>query len=336
MRLEDALQHLAALVEPLGPRREHEFLARSWATSDADRHRWRGLALYAADRLTLRLQGSPKNRAHFAAVGTDPKTSRPFMELVALLGLRSHLLADVVISAREVNLGTLELGLVDHSLTIFDETLAEPQLLLRAAESGSERHWIAPVGQGQRLRTARIIDEKSGDSLVELRVPPALQRLTGMSHVVVRAIQYHRHGYPPQNLITSLVDPQAWPRHEITAIHSERWVTHLGGSRVLRGKRIFLGSEEPELIYDRLWAILWAYNLVREELGVCAASLGLEPAQLGFTAAVDRLGKDTLQRAVASASIEPLAALGSVARDLVLGPSESPVRIHVMPGSGPG
>jgi hypothetical protein len=39
--------------------------AAAWAAKSADRHRWRGLALYGADGTTLRVADTPENREAF-------------------------------------------------------------------------------------------------------------------------------------------------------------------------------------------------------------------------------------------------------------------------------
>lgn len=70
--------------------------ASAWAHASADAHRWRGLALYGIDGSTLRVPDTPENRAHFGGQsgrnGT-PRAAIPMVRVVALMALRSHLLA---------------------------------------------------------------------------------------------------------------------------------------------------------------------------------------------------------------------------------------------------
>jgi len=66
-----------------------------WAHASADRHRWRGLALYAVDGSTLRVADSDENRAHFGSheAGAGRGISGyPLMRAVVLMAVRSHLL----------------------------------------------------------------------------------------------------------------------------------------------------------------------------------------------------------------------------------------------------
>jgi len=55
-----------------------EHSARRWAHQSANRHRWRGLALYGLDGTSLRVPDSDENRAHFgSANGRKPSGYTP-------------------------------------------------------------------------------------------------------------------------------------------------------------------------------------------------------------------------------------------------------------------
>jgi hypothetical protein len=346
VRLEDALQYLIAAVEPAGAR-AGELVARDLAMADADRHRWRGLALYAADVANLRVAPSRANREHFAAVtqevqpaadergsfaatSSDSRSARPYVEVGALFGLRSQLVVDAVIAARQA--GPWQFSIPERSVVVFDERLARPETLVAVAQSQGEQYFIAPAGQRSRWRTVKVLDQRNSDCLVEMRVPFALRRAGESAYVLARAIEYHRPGYPSQSLITSLVDPGAWPFHEIVAMHSERWVAMFGARRGVQRQRAPIEGDRPETVHDRLWALLRAHDLVRQALWVCAEALAVEPGQLGFKRAVERAGAEALATAVARASVEPLlAALRPAAAELMVEPAPSPVRINVVP-----
>ena len=99
--------------------------AAQWATASANEHRWRGLALYGLDGSQLRVPDSPENDQAFGR----PKSGRgragyPQVRVVALMVLRSHLLAGLAVGAcadGEVTLAaSLRPLLPDDSLTILD------------------------------------------------------------------------------------------------------------------------------------------------------------------------------------------------------------------------
>lgn len=121
--------------------------AEPWASASADRHRWRGLAVYGVDGTTLRVADSPANRAHFggqrAGAGRGESGS-PLVRVVALMALRSHLVAAVEFGPY----GTDERRDADalwpqvpaDSLTIVDRTFLAAGTLL-------------PLGAGARIGT---------------------------------------------------------------------------------------------------------------------------------------------------------------------------------------
>ncbi len=51
--------------------------AQHWAHASADRHRWRGLALYAVDGTALRVPDSVENRAHFGSAKGRTQSGYP-------------------------------------------------------------------------------------------------------------------------------------------------------------------------------------------------------------------------------------------------------------------
>lgn len=332
MRLEDTLQRLVEVIGPAlrdGDDPCGQLLARDWAGPDTEGHRWRSLALYAADQVTVRLPGTRANRGHFATEGSDPKTSRPQLGLTALIGLPSQLLAQVLISPAEPDRAVTDLAPPDHSLTIFAQRLDRPDLWLRVQASGHERHWIASAGQGPRWRTAKVIDERGGDALVEVRIPPGLRQPDEPPYALLRQIRSSRPGYPVETLITSLVDHHLWPRHEIVAIHSERWVAGPGRPRAQRGRRPVLSGDEPETVYAHLWALLWGYNLVRAELYAGAESASVDPARLDVAAALEHLDPEALREAIRRADRAPLGGWRRRVAEWLEAPVSSPVKVRL-------
>ncbi|MDB4952983.1 MAG: transposase family protein [Myxococcales bacterium] len=75
--------------------------SEQWATANADKDRWRDLALYAVDGSTLRVADSVENRDQFGSAKTGPHQGGrhervggyPLMRIVVLMAPGSHLLA---------------------------------------------------------------------------------------------------------------------------------------------------------------------------------------------------------------------------------------------------
>jgi hypothetical protein len=268
-----------------------EQTASRWAAASADAHRWRGLAVYGVDGSTLRVPDTPENEAAFARppTGGGGAAGYPQLRLVALMVLRSHLLAGL-------SLGPYAMGesllaeplwdkLPDHSLTLLDRGFLHYALLHRLATRGTERHWLTRTKANLTLRTVQRLGPN--DELVEMRV----SRRTRRTHpelpnpFVVRAVRYQRPGFRPQTLLTSLLDPVAYPAAEIAELYHERWELELGFDEIKTHtleRQETLRSRAPERLRQEVWGLALAYNLVRLEIQHIARQQRLLPTRISF------------------------------------------------------
>jgi hypothetical protein len=306
-------------AEPLGWLFER--CAAAWAVPDADAHRWRGLALYGVDGTTLRVPDSPANRAHFGGHAGGPvsgESAYPLVRLVALMALRSHLLAAAEFgpcAADERRYAeALWARVPDESLTIVDRHFLAAGPLLRLGASGRCRHWLVRAKKTTRYRVLRPLGP--GEALVELAVSARARRRDRSLPRTwqARAIAYQqpgRAGGPqvlPQVLLTSLLDGAAYPAAELIALYHERWEMELAYDEV---KTVLLAREEairsrsPAAVAQELWGMLLAYNLVRLEMARVAAEAGVAPPRVSFVGALRLIRDEWLWCAVASPGAIP-------------------------------
>lgn len=247
--------------------------ADRWAHAGADAHRWRGLALYGVDGTTLRVADTPANRAHFggqAAPAGRGASGYPLARVVALMALRSHLLAAVECGPYPTSEARYAAALWAHvpnrSLTIVDRGFLAAGTLLPLAAGGAERHWLVRARSNTRAAIAAALGE--GDTLVDLEVSPYARRAdpTLPRTWRARAITHERAGGGPQRLLTSLLDPVRYPAAELVALYHERWELELGYDELqteLLEREEALRSQSPAAVLQELWGVLLAYNLVR-------------------------------------------------------------------------
>jgi Insertion element 4 transposase N-terminal/Transposase DDE domain len=273
-----------------------ERIASAWGHASARAHAWRGLAVYGADGTTVRVPDSAENRAHFGGQDTrwDSTSGYPLVRLVTLMALRSHILAGARFGAYALSEGALaeELWplLPDHSLAIVDRGFFSARILIGLERGGVQRHWLTRAKS--TLAYTRIERFAVGDELIELNVSKeARQKDPSMPATWrMRAIRYQRRGFPPQLLLTSLLDPKRYPAAEIVALYHERWEIELGYNEV---KRVMLAREEttrsksPRGVAQELWGLGIAYNLVRYEAERAAAAAGVPPVRISFVAAMN-------------------------------------------------
>ena len=266
--------------------------ASTWAHASAATHRWRGLALYGIDGSSLRVPDTPENREHFGGQSGRKGTQSgyPMARIVALMVLRSHLLANVWLGpyggTHELELGKqLCMSIPDNSLTVVDRGFLAAPMLLGIQTGAQNRHWLTRAKSSSKWRVLRRLSK--GDEIVEMDVSrharsqdPSLPRTWTM-----RAIRYHQKGFRPQTLLTSLLDAEQYPAHEIIALYHERWELELGYDELkteLLDREETIRSKTREGVEQELWGILLVYNLIRLEMERVAKSANVAPTRISF------------------------------------------------------
>lgn len=294
--------------------------ASEWAAASAERHRWRGLALYAIDGTTMRVPDTPENRAHFGSAtagGERGESGYPLLRSVALMALRSHLIEAVRFGPYTKSEYAYALDLLStvpaESLTILDRNFLSAEVLIGLREGGlregkEDRHWLVRAKSTTRWKEVEKLAE--GEWIVDLGVSrearkanPALPK----THRA-RAIAYQREGHKPQLLLTSLLDAERYPATEIIALYHERWEIELGYDELkteLLESEVTLRSKSVRAVEQEVWGLLLAYNLVRLEMERVAEEAQVDPTRISFVASLRLIRDEWLWCAVASPGAVP-------------------------------
>lgn len=269
-----------------------------WAHAAAAEEPWRGLSLFGVDGTVLRVADTAENRAAFGLPGSSRgQAGYPQARIVALMALRSHLLAAGAVGpCRGKQSGELTLSrelwsqVPENSLTILDKLFLSHADLYQlvcgdAVEPSGNRHWLVRAKSNAKWKTLRRYSD--GDELVELRPSAHARKLNPDLPPVIaaRAIRYQVNGFQPQWLLTSLLDPKAYPADEIAALYHERWELEVGYDEVkthMLERQEALRSKKPEGTMQEIWGILLAYNLVRRKMLDVARAFGLAPNRISF------------------------------------------------------
>lgn len=263
--------------------------ATAWSRAAADRDRWHGLAVHALDGTTLCVPDTPDNDALFGR----PKSGRgesgyPQARVVALCQPRSHLLAGLSIgkyATSESELaGELWDKIPEKSVTLVDRGFLAYGPLWRLHDGHTDRHWLTRAKINTRW--TRVSGTK-GDGLVEIEFSPESRSADpNLPRVMfVRAIRYQRRGFRPQVLLTSLIDPSAYPAEDIVELYHERWEIELGfdekKTHMLERKEA-LRSKTSQGVLQELWGVAIAYNIVRLMMARVAQQKGVSPRRISF------------------------------------------------------
>jgi len=115
--------------------------------------------------------------------------------------------------------------------------------------------------------------------------------------ITVRVIRFDaviRRRKQRVTVVTTLLDPVAYPAEKLIALYARRWNLELA----LRHLKTTMGLEElrcetPEMVEKELLAYLIAYNLVRCLMAEAVALAGVEMERISFKGAVDALRQYT-------------------------------------------
>ncbi len=272
-----------------------ERCAEKWAHESAREHAWRGLAVYGVDGTTVRVPDSPENRAHFGGQRhRSGDSGYPLARIVTLMALRTHQLAAMRFgpySNGETTLAkTLWAQVPDNALVIVDRGFWDGAALFPLQDHGACRHWLTRTRSNLKWRILQTLGP--GDEIIEMephhnvrgREPSVPKRWQ------MRAIRYQRRGFPPQTLLTSMLDPEAFPAAEIIALYHERWELELGYGEVktrMLERYEAIRSRKPAGVAQELWGVALAYNLVRLEMTRIAAEAGVPPTRISFVMALN-------------------------------------------------
>jgi len=94
---------------------------------------------------------------------------------------------------------------------------------------------------------------------------------------------------PFYRLLTTILDPEKAPAHELAALYHERWEieTAFGELKThLRGSRIVLRSKTPALVKQEFYGLLPANYAIRGLMHEAALKGDTDPHTLSFTHAV--------------------------------------------------
>jgi hypothetical protein len=242
------------------------------------------------DGTTLSVQDTPENEEHFGRSKSGRGDSAyPKARLVALNVPRTHTLAAVAIGPYRAS----ELGLArelwsrvsDHSVIIVDRGFLAYGTLYSLHASGEERHWLTRAKKNLRWRVVKPLGP--GDDLIEVEISAKARKddPTLPKTMAARAIRYQRRGFQPQTLLTSMLDPQAFPAAAVAELYHERWEIELGFDETkthMLEREECLRSKKPTGVLQELWGIAIAYNVVRLVMAQVARDAGVPPRRISF------------------------------------------------------
>lgn len=270
-------------------------------------HRWRSLAVKMVDGSTVSMQDTELLQKEFPQPGGQkPGCGFPVARVVALFCWATG----AVIGLAVGNLRITENNLLRQK---FAEWFKPGDLLL------GDRHFCAYTDIARllaqevhclfRLHQRRSADFRKGKHLgrcdreVTWTRPAQWLPSSGMTReefeklpetLTLRMIRISRthKGFRSQTvvLVTTLLDPVAYPADEIRALYRDRWTVELN----LRSLKTHLGMEilrgmTPDVVRKEITMHIMVYNLIRLLMWHAARQHGVDLHRLSFTGTLHRL-----------------------------------------------
>lgn len=272
------------------------------ATKGAWYGTWR---LVSLDGSTFDVADETVNDAAFGRPGASRGSSAyPQIRFVSLVESGTHVLfgsemADY--ATGEITLAKAVLpSLHEGMLCMADRQFYGFALWTQAHATGADLLWR--IKKNMRLLRERPLSDGSYLS----RIYPSERDWRRKSNgIVVRVIDYRLEGVvgaePIYRLLTTILDPEKAPAHELAALYHERWEIETALDELkthLRGARIVLRSKTPDLVRQEFYGLLMAHFAIRSLIHEAALKADEDPDRLSFLHAV-RVVRRKLPAAVA-------------------------------------
>lgn len=280
-------------------------IAEKMAPLNPDHWLWHRRHVKLVDGFTFTLPDTPDNQAVFPQLNSQkPGVGFPIVRACAVLSLANACIHDVVIGPY-AGKGTGETALLRKVLDGF-----KPGEVLLADRYFCSFFMLAilksrGIDVCMRLHHLRKVDYDAvqwigrNDYIHTWRRP---QRAKWMSQMLydslpeqmkIRIVAFNARAddqSEPLNVVTTLVDPEAYPADEIGQLYGYRWHVELDIGAIKQSLNLdHLRCKSPAMVRRELRATLLGYNMVR---WVCAQAAFVHdklPRQMSFTVACNTL-----------------------------------------------
>ena len=269
-----------AVVQPVGKPSEAGCGYREWQ-------------VVSVDGSTLDVADEKRNAAAFGRPGASRGTSAfPQIRFVSLVENGTRVLFGTRMAGYEVSeqrlarevLPALRAGM----LCLADRNFFSFAQWNHARETGAELLWR--MKKNQRLPRETALPDGSWLSRI---FPSDKDRRHQRRGVPVRVVEYTMpgipHAEPRYRLLTTILDPDRAPAHELAALYHERWEIETALDELkthLRGPRIVLRSKTPDLVRQEFWGLMLAHFAIRSLMHEAARQRGRDPDDLSYLHAV--------------------------------------------------
>jgi len=271
----------------------HDEIVKPIAKAETKGAWYRNWRLVSLDGSTMDVADTQENREAYGRPGASRgKSAYPQLRYVSLVENGTHGLfgtrmgpysmGEITLSKDVLpNLKTGMLCLADRNFFGFD-------LWEQARSTGADLLW-----RGKKNLSLPRLKCFADGSYLSVIYPSLRDRRHNTKGVEVRMIEYTLEGVsgaePLYRLLSTILDPEKAPAHELAALYHERWEIETAFDELkthLRGSRIVLRSKTPALVKQEFYGLLLAHYAIRGLMHEAALKENIDPDKLSYTHAV--------------------------------------------------
>jgi hypothetical protein len=268
-------------------------VCRPLATPTTPGSFWHGFRLVTIDSSTELVPDTAANARAFGRYHSQHGTSAfPAVQVVYLLECGTHAIIDACIGrchrSAPAAARRLMRSVTPEMLLLLDAGLCHIALLFQARERG-----IPVLGRiGTTLLLPPVAGLADGSYLARLYTEAPTRRSSATPFILVRVVVYtlsdpDRPGAgETHRLLTTLLDPVAYPARDLVCLYHERWEIELTLDEMDTHQRPVgrpLRSKTPQGVIQELYGLLLAHYAIRALMVEAAAQVGMDPDRLSFT-----------------------------------------------------
>jgi Insertion element 4 transposase N-terminal/Transposase DDE domain len=263
-----------------------------------------GLVVTAVDGTVVDLADTAQNRERFAtpAAGRFPQARLITLVVCGTRRVLAAVLDSCALSEQALwdrMVGQLRPG----TLNLSDRNFFSMHRWRTAAGTGA--HLIWRVKNGAKSLPAKVITTlPDGSHLVRLRESDGMlsarrkanqdKTIPRLDDITARLVEFTITLTDDAGLsrtsqfrvLTTLLDPDAYPADQVAACYAERWQVELVYKRIkstLRGSGRRLRGQVPDLAEQEIWGLLAVYNTLVDQAITAAVDLGVDPDEISFS-----------------------------------------------------
>lgn len=277
----------------------YQQIVRPVATQDTRGAWYRKWLTVALDGTTMEVADTDENDEEFGRpYAQRGQSATPRIRIVGLVETGTHVLFAAEMGGYYTSEKALAKKAIEQlkpgMLCLADRLFPGYELWKQALATGAELVWR--IQEKVRLEVIRPLAD--GSTLCRMYRKWGRKRPVGEG-IPVRVIEYEVEGHPERfRLVTSILDPDQAPAHELAELYRERWEfeTALDEFKThLRGARTALRSQRPELVRQEVFGLLLAHFALRCVMHEAALRGGRDPDRISFIHTV-RVIKRSLPR----------------------------------------